>query len=145
MTTKLLDPNDTGEIPRLPGEDRTVIIRIDTGEKTQRLNPYLIPTSPFPIPLRQDDAVPESLVTGHGYDPEAHSGPIFDLVDTATIHIPQDDLAGPQLSLLGTVAGLDGELRPAPFPTPLGAMVARKPLSWWARLTYRGQHRGGAR
>jgi hypothetical protein len=90
--TIAIDRADSGEIPRLViGEQRTIIMRRDTGEATQNLSPYLIPSGPFPIPLRHNDAIPESLVTGHGYDPEAHPGPIVDLVDTVTF-----GLAGPQ-------------------------------------------------
>jgi hypothetical protein len=89
MTIELLDPNDTGEIPRRIGETR---MRIDAGEATQNLSPYLIPSGPFPIELRHNDMVPESLVTGRGYDPEAH---VIDLDDTVTFH-SSDGLAGPQ-------------------------------------------------
>jgi hypothetical protein len=95
MTDLLLHPDDSGEVNRLPGEDRTVIIRFDTGEKTKNLREERDAILAATGRMRHGGLVPESLVTVHGYDPEAHPGPIVDLVDTATFHIP-DDLAGPQ-------------------------------------------------
>jgi hypothetical protein len=132
MTDTLLSPDDTGEIPQPVGETR---IRIETGEKTRNLREERDAILAATGRLRHFDAPPQSLVTGHGYDPEAHSGPIVDLFDTVTFRIT-DDLAGPQfpppplppvppappqydmdterLSLLGTMAGLDGDLYSAP-------------------------------
>jgi hypothetical protein len=150
MTTKLLDydPNDSGGIAtRLPGEDRTVIIRADRhrrrgdqepagGEPTKNLSErdkIMAATGR----MRHADVVPESLVTGHGYDVEAHSGPIIDLVDTATFHLP-DDLEGPQpkptpplpkpkadpaetgVNIFG---GLGADLPEQPWPVPAPATV----------------------
>jgi hypothetical protein len=152
MTDTLIDydPNDSGEVARLPGEHRT---RIDLGEATQNLNPYLVPSGPFPIPLRYSDAVPDSLVTGHGYDPEAHPGPVVDMVDTVTFPPPPLYDAQPiapwervadtaQLSLLGSVAGIDGELNPPPPgpdplpppPPPKPRYVGRHRLTWGGRV-----------
>ena len=76
MTDLLLDydPNDTGEVNRLPGEHRT---RIDLGEPTQRIDPRLIDAPSF-------DAVPRKT---------------FDLDDTVVYHpetIGFVDLEGPQ-------------------------------------------------
>jgi hypothetical protein len=89
MTHTLIDHADSGEIPRLPGEDRTVIIRIDTGgEETKNLRAERDAILAATGRMRYSDVVPESLVTGHGYDVEAHSGPIIDLVDTATSTSP---------------------------------------------------------
>jgi hypothetical protein len=95
MTDTLIDHADSGEIPRLPGEDRTVIIRFDGGEPTKNLRAERDKIMAATGRMRHADVVPESLVTGHGYDVEAHSGPIIDLVDTATFHLP-DDLEGTQ-------------------------------------------------
>jgi len=123
MTDTLIDRADSGEIPKLTGEHR---MRIDLGEATQNLNPYLVPSGPFPIPLRHNDTTPESLVTGHGYDPEAHLGPIVDMIDTVTFHI---------------TAGVDGELRPAaPGPKP-GPLPPPPPRPTTPRPGYAGRHR----
>lgn len=138
MTNTLLDydPNDSGGITRLPGEDRTVIIRIDTGgEETKNLRAERDAILAATGRMRYGDVVPESLVTGHGYDPEAHSGPIFDLVDTATFHIT-GDLAGPQkpppplpkpkdLAETGVniFGGLGADLPEQPWPAPAPATV----------------------
>jgi hypothetical protein len=164
MTDTLLSPDDTGEIPQPVGETR---IRIETGEKTRNLREERDAILAATGRLRHFDAPPQSLVTGHGYDPEAHSGPIVDLFDTVTFRIT-DDLAGPQspppplppvppappqydmdterLSLLGTVAGLDGDLYSAPptlrrsVPYVIPADARRwsrprhaKPAPLWAR------------
>jgi hypothetical protein len=123
------DPNDTGEIPTLVGE---TLRRIDTGEATQRIDPRLIKAPSF-------DAIPRK---------------VFDLDDTVT-YMPATigivDLEGPQnpppplpkpprpavppkgalddterLSLLGSVAGLDGDLR-APLPRPATPIHLPKP------------------
>jgi hypothetical protein len=128
MTDTLLDydPNDSGGITRLPGEDRTVIIRFDTGEQTKNLREERDAILAATGRMRYGNVVPQSLVTGHGYDPEAHPGPIVDLVDTVTFHIPETIgvVADTQhLTLLGSpTATVDGDLRPAapgPFPVPL--------------------------
>jgi hypothetical protein len=138
MTTKLLDydPNDSGGITRLPGEDRTVIIRFDGGEPTKNLKAERDKIMAATGRMRHADVVPESLVTGHGYDVEAHSGPIIDLVDTATFHIP-DDLAGPQKpppplpkpkadpaeTGVNIFGGLGEDLPEQPWPVPAPATV----------------------
>jgi hypothetical protein len=118
MTDLLLDydPNDTGEVNRLPGETR---IRIDLGEPTQRIDPRLISAPSF-------DAVPRK---------------VYDLDDTV-VYLPQTIGVVPdteRLSLLGSVAGVDGELRPAapgpkPGPLPPTPPPAPKP-------GYAGRHR----
>jgi len=110
MTDVMLDPNDSGEVARLRGETR---MRIDLGEATVRIDPRLIKAPSF-------DAIPRKT---------------FDIDDTV-IYMPETiGLAGPQspppplpkppsksydpetvtISLLGAVAGMDGELRPAVY------------------------------
>lgn len=74
-----LDPNDSGEIRRLVGEERTVIIRTDPGEETQNLGQYFRPDVPF-------DAIPRR---------------VFEIDDTVVYRLPPTigivaDLAGPQ-------------------------------------------------
>ena len=120
MTDVLLDPNDSGEVTRIdslgaePTEDlRHHMNRRDTtGELTQNLGQYARPDAPF------------------GYLRKT-----FDIDDTV-IYMPETiGLAGPQspppplpkppsksydpetavISLLGAVAGMDGELRPAVY------------------------------
>jgi hypothetical protein len=146
MTIELLDPNDTGEIPRPVGEEHTriyttnlpgeVTVRIDTGEKTKNLREERDAILAATGRMRHENVALKSLVTGHGYDPEAHSGPIFDLVDTATIHLP-DDLAGPQKpppplpkpkadpaeTGVNIFGGLGADLPEQPWPVPAPAVV----------------------
>jgi len=116
--TDLIDRADSGEIPALPGERR---MRIDLGDPTQRIDPRLISAPSF-------DAVPRKT---------------FDLDDTV-IYLPQTIGVVPdteRLSLLGSVAGLDGELRPAapgPFPTPLPPTPPPAPKP---EPGYAGRHR----
>ena len=134
MTDTLLDPNDTGEIPRLVGETR---IRIDTGEATQNLAEYARVMPPMAaIPRRVfdlDDTViymPETIGVV-GLDDKPYPKPPYPLPPN-----PKYDLAAAQpvapwervvdtgrLTILGSLtAAPDGELRPAapgPFPVPL--------------------------
>jgi hypothetical protein len=105
MTHTLIDRADSGDIHRPFGEERAriyttnlpgeVTVRLDAGEPTKNLRAERDKIMAATGRMRHSDVVPESLVTGHGYDVEAHSGPIIDLVDTATFHLP-DDLEGPQ-------------------------------------------------
>jgi hypothetical protein len=134
MTDTLIDHADSGEIPCLPGEDRTVIIRFDGGEPTKNLKAERDKIMAATGRMRHADVVPESLVTGHGYDVEAHSGPIIDLVDTATFHLP-DDLEGPQPKPKplpkpkadpaegDQFGGLGADLPEQPWPVPAPATV----------------------
>lgn len=94
MTIELLDPNDTGDIPPIDGlgDEPTRNLRAER-------DAILAATSR----LRHCEPPTVSLVTGHGYDPEADSGPVVDMVDTVTFRIT-GDLAGPQ--------------KPVPVPTP---------------------------
>jgi hypothetical protein len=134
MTDTLLDydPNDSGEVARLPGEYRT---RIDaaalhsdeTGENTQNLGRYAIHASVV-------GAIPRKVI---------------ELDDTVTFHIPQTIgvVADTQtLTLLGSLTATpDGELRPAapgpkpgplppnPPPAPKPGYVGRHRLSWGGR------------
>lgn len=80
------DPNDTGDIPPIEGIG---------DEPTRNLRAERDAILAATGRLRHLDAIPNSLVTGHGYDPEAHPGPIVDMVDTVTFGIT-GDLAGPQ-------------------------------------------------
>jgi len=120
MTDTLIDRADSGEIPKMPGEHR---IRIDLGEPTQRIDPRLIKAPSF-------DAIPRK---------------VFDLDDTVT-YLPQTigvvpDPETERLSLLGSVAGVDGDLRPAapgPFPTPL---PPNPPPAPQPKPSYAGRHR----
>lgn len=88
MTGTVLDydPNDTGDIPPCEGLG---------DEPTRNLRAERDAILAATGRLRHLDAIPDSLVTGHGYDPEAHPGPIVDMVDTVTFGIT-GDLAGPQ-------------------------------------------------
>jgi len=98
MTDLLLDydPNDTGEVARLPGEETVRIPgehrrRIETGEPTQRIDPRLIKAPSF-------EAVPR---------------PVFEIDDTVVYHLPPTigivpDLASAQpISPPERVAGAD--------------------------------------
>lgn len=108
MTDVLLHPDDSGEVTRLPGETARIITGAERerliGEATQNLGQYARPDAPF------------------GYLRKT-----FDIDDTVTFHIPETigiipDPETVTLSLLGSVAGMDGDLRPAapgPFPVPL--------------------------
>jgi len=94
MTDLLLDydPNDTGEVNRLPGEHRT---RIDLGEPTQRIDPRLIDAPSF-------DAVPRKT---------------FDLDDTVVYH--RDAVVYDQPPTVGIVRDLEGPQKPPPpLPKP---------------------------
>jgi len=120
MTDTLIDRADSGEIPKLTGEQRMCI---DLGDPTQRIDPRLINAPSF-------DAVPRK---------------VFDLDDTVT-YLPQTigvvpDPETERLSLLGSVAGVDGELRPAapgPLPTPL---PPNPPPAPQPQPGYAGRHR----
>jgi len=113
------DPNDTGEIPRPVGETRT---RIDIGETTQPIDRRIVDAPSF-------DAIPRRVI---------------DMDDTVTFHIPATIgvvADTQQLTLLGSVAGVDGELRPAapgPFPGPLPPNPAPAPAP---KPGYVGRHR----
>lgn len=164
MTDTLLDydPNDTGDIPTGRIDDlsteptRDLRAYRDLGEPTQRINPILRGDSPFPSPLRHNNTVPDSLVTGHGYDPEANPGPIIEMDNTVTFHVPDQAAAQPIAplervadetavhsildSLAGARAGLDGELEgpqkpPPPLPKPPSQAVPGK------GRRYAGRHR----
>jgi len=136
MTDTLLDydPNDSGEISRPVGEKLTVILRRDTtGETTQNLGQYFRPDVPFDaIPRRivdLDDTVtfhsPMNVATGltgpqipptpDPVPPPPPPQPKYNMADAQPI-APLERVAGAaetaRLSLLGTVAGLDGDLRP---------------------------------
>jgi hypothetical protein len=111
MTDTLLSPDDTGEIPQPVGETR---IRIDTGEKTQIIDPRLIKAPSFDaIPRRvfeMDDTViymPETIGLAGPQSPPPPLPPVPPAP-------PQYDMDTERLSLLGTVAGLDGDLHSAP-------------------------------
>lgn len=71
------DPNDSDEFPLGIGEERTVILRRDTGEATQRINPRIIDAPSF-------DAIPRRIVD----------------IDDTVIYMPETigcvDLEGPQ-------------------------------------------------
>jgi hypothetical protein len=84
--TDLIDRADSGDIHRIDdlGDDPTRNLRVERDAIMKATGR-----------LRHGHAFPKSLVTRHGYDPEAHPGPIVDLVDTVTFRIA-DDLAGPQ-------------------------------------------------
>lgn len=110
MTDILLDPNDTGEIPRYDslGDDPTRNLR-------EERDAILAATGR----LRHHDPVPTSLVTGHGYDPEAHHGPVIEMDETVLFHAP-NDLAGPQ--------NPPPPLPPVPPTQPKYDMAAAQPL-----------------
>lgn len=142
MTDTLLSPEDTGEIRRPVGETRT---RIDTGEATQRIDPRLIKAPSFDAIPRKvfdlDDTViynPQTIGVV-GLDDKPHPKPPFPLPPN-----PKYDMAAAQpvapwervvdtarLSLLGSVAGVDGELR--------GGWVSLPPE--WPEPSYVGRHR----
>lgn len=102
MTDTLLDPNDTGEIKRIPGEARTVVIRTDVGETLTRLH---VPTI--------DDAKRERLVGEATQNIKPYTAEMRPFrLDDATGEIPR--FVEPALGLSGA------DLRPAaPNPGPL--------------------------
>lgn len=53
MTDVLTDSTGTGEIPRIPGEDRTVVLRYDVGEATRNIAGW---DAGLPPRLRRPDA-----------------------------------------------------------------------------------------
>ncbi len=115
MTITTTDSADSGEVTRLAAEERTVIMRTDPGEATQNLGRYHVDAPSF-------EAIPRK---------------VFDLDDTVTYMpetiglaaaqpiAPWDRVLDPEtqhLTLLDSMAGIDGELRPAapgPRPGPL--------------------------
>jgi hypothetical protein len=120
------DPNDTGDIPRPIGEDRTVILRTDLGEATQNLGEYVMTTPSF-------DAIPRRII---------------EIDDTVTFRIPETigvvDTGRLTIldSLAGSYADMDGELQgpqkpPPPLPKPRPAAPGR------ASFTVRGMVRQG--
>jgi hypothetical protein len=143
MTDTLLSPDDTGEIPQPVGETR---IRIDTGEQTRNLAEYVITAPSFDaIPRRvfeMDDTViymPETIGLAGPQSPPPPLPPVPPAP-------PQYDMDTERLSLLGTVAGLDGDLYSAPptlrrsVPYVIPADARRwsrprhaKPAPLWAR------------
>jgi hypothetical protein len=150
MTDLLLDydPNDTGEIPRLPGEIR---IRIDTGEATQRIDPRLIKAPSFDaIPRKVYDL--DDTVVYHRDAVVYHRPPTIEVVPDLLegpqkppppLPKPKADLAETGVNIFGGL-GTDlpepdedddetvfrrgcngGQPFPAPAPAPTGGRVLR--------------------
>lgn len=170
MTDTLIElhPDDSGEIPALPGESIHRITAADRerllGEDTRNLahemaglpprrRPEVDITSEFkliepPLGLSSGDLAPAQLEravditnpTGPATPPPVPpDGPVIPPRPAAAVT--------ERLTLLGS---LGAELPRVPFPplrraVPVAAMVELEPRGWWARLTYRGQHRAGAR
>lgn len=138
------DHADSGEIPAYDtlGIEATRDLRMHrrdtTGEATENLNKYLRGDAPFP-PLRK----------------------VIEIDDTVAFRMPETigvvDLEGPQkpppplpkpkydpetavLSLLGSVAGVDGELRMAPLPRPIPDGMPPRPTPP-KPSGYEGRHR----
>jgi hypothetical protein len=138
------DPNDTGEIPLGIGEERTVILRIDAGEATQRIDPRLIKAPSF-------DAIARKVI---------------DIDDTVTFHSPMNVATGTETqspppaaaetqvhtilySLAGVSAGIDGEFEgpqkpPPPLPKPPTSHAARRASFSVRGMVSRGRHRAPA-
>lgn len=101
------DPNDSDEFPLGIGEQRTVILRRDTGEKTQLIDPRLIKAPSF-------DAIPRKVI---------------EIDDTVTFRIPETigcvDLEGPQ-----------PKPKPIPRPSvpPKYDMADAQPIAPWERV-----------
>jgi hypothetical protein len=127
--TDLIDRADSGEIPPLPGEYR---MRIDLGEKTQRIDPRLIKAPSF-------DAIPRKVI---------------EIDETVYFHIPETigvvpDPETEQLTVLGSLtADITGEFHPSapgpqpgplppdpqPAPDPQPGYAGRHRLSWGGRV-----------
>jgi hypothetical protein len=146
MTTFTTDRADSGEIPRPVGETRR---SIDVGEATQNLGEYLQTSPSFDAIPRKvidlDDTVifRGSRVIGLGdLDDKPHPKPPplpkppKDMADAQPVAPWERVAATERLSLLGSVAGLDGDLRPAVPPKP--APPKPKPAP---RSSYVGRHR----
>lgn len=153
MTDLLLDydPNDTGEIRRIPGEDRTVIIRTDTGEATQRIDPRLIQAPSFDaVPRRTievDDTVVYRLPPTVGIVPDlAAAQPIAPLervagAEDTAVHTILGSLAGARAGIDGELTNPSGPSTPPPPPPPTGPAKfgryvgkhrkAVEGTSWW--------------
>lgn len=150
------DPNDTGEIPRLHGETR---IRIDVGEATQNLGEYVMTTPSFDaIPRRVieiDETVEIRIPQTIGLaGPQTPPPPLpkppskYDMAAAQPIAPWERIVDTERLSLLGSMAGIDGDLRPAVQPIlrrsvpyvmpahrrPWSGPRHAKPAPPWARL-----------
>lgn len=136
-------PDDSDEFPLGIGEKRIVILRRDTGEPTQRIDPRLIHAPSFDAIPRKvfdiDDTViymPETI----GVVDQAAAQPIAPLervagAEDTAVHSILDSLAGAR-------AGIDGELEgpqkpPPPLPKPKAYVVPGK-------YRYAGRHRQDA-
>jgi hypothetical protein len=133
VTDTLLDPNDTGEIPRPVGEHR---MRIDTGEKTQRIDPRLIKAPSFDaIPRKAFDL--EDTVVYHRDTVVYHLPPSIGVIpdpETVTLTLLGSLTAAPNGDLRPAAPGpRPGPLPPTPPPAPKPRYVGRHRLSWNGR------------
>jgi len=162
MTDILLDPNDSGECVRLVGEtthhitaEQRAQIIADApmpdapGEATQNLNPYLIPTNPWPVVIRREVEDTEIVI--------AETIAVVDLPLTASADLaaaqpvaPWERVVGPEdtavHSILDSLAGPQKPPPPLPKPklsrsVPVAAMVDREPPGWPQRAAYKGRRR----
>jgi hypothetical protein len=162
MTDVLLDydPNDSGEVARLPGEETVRIVgethtRIDLGEATQRIDPRIVAAPSFDAIPRKvfdlDDTVIYMPATIGLAGPQSPPPPLppppppTSLYDAQPIS-PWERVADTaQLTLLGSMAGLDGELNPppppGPDPLPPPPPPAPKPPAPKPKPRYAGRHR----
>ncbi len=122
------DPNDSDEFPLGVGEERTVIIRRDTGEATQRIDPRLIKAPSF-------DAIPRRII-------DIDETVIYRIPET--IGIVDTDRLTILDSLAGSYADMDGELQgPQPKPTQPLPPNPRPAAPGRASFTVRGMVRQG--
>jgi hypothetical protein len=146
MTDVLLDydPNDTGDIPPLPGETRT---RIDLGEKTRdlsarrqrrdttdeatrNLGPYVEFSHPIRRPISDVTAKTVLVDAPLGLSP-GDLAPYWDIEPDSTVTFGV---------VYQAAATIDGELRPAapgPLPSPLPPPPPPAPQP----SDYAGRHR----
>lgn len=156
MTDVLLHPDDSGEVTRLPGETARIITGVERerliGEATQNLGQYARPDAPFGY-LRKtfdiDDTVTYMPATIGLAGPQSPPPPLppppppppTSLYDAQPI-APWERVADTaHLTLLGSVAGMDGDLRPAapgPKPGPLPPDPQPAPAP---KPNYAGRHR----
>jgi hypothetical protein len=146
MTDLLLHPDDSGEVTRLPGEETVRIVGetqtrmwIDTGEKTQRIDPRIVDAPSF-------DAIPRKVFDIDDTVIYRRDAVVYDQPPTfAVVSDPETE----QLTVLGSLtADITGEFHPSapgpqpgplppdpqPAPDPQPGYAGRHRLSWGGRV-----------
>lgn len=138
MTILTRNPNDSDEFPLGIGEERTVILRRDTtGEATRNLAPEIAGLPPRRRPAATG-AYPALVAMPLGMNHHDMTR-VIEIDETVIYRLPRVvDPETERLSLLGTVAGIDGDLRPAapgprPGPLPPNPPPAPKPSGYAGR------------